>query len=113
METKMHTEEDHKKLFKRFFVNDAKICKHPSSISYMKKNDGYFWCDDTDDWIAMIYYGDKPYTTFMRAIYGKDVSVYAHGGILDEDGNVIEKMIHYHVPSSYEEMCIICDLNGI
>ena len=109
----MHTEEHHKKLVKRFFGNDAKICKHPSSISYMKKNDGYFWCDDTDDWIAMIYYGDKPYTTFMRAIYGKDVSVYAHGGILDEDGNVIEKLIHYHVPSSYEEMCIICDLNGI
>ena len=109
----MHTEEDHKKLFKRFFGNDAKICKHPSSISYMKKNDGYFWCDDTDDWIAMIYYGDKPYTTIMRAIYVKDVSVYAHGGILDEDGNVIEKMIRYHVPSSYEEMCIICDLNGI
>ena len=109
----MHTEEDHKKLFKRFFGNDAKICKHPSSISYMKKNDGYFWCDDTDDWIAMIYYGDKPYTTFMRAIYGKDVSVYAHGGILDEDGNVIEKMIRYHVPSSYEAMCIICDLNGV
>ena len=109
----MHTEEDHKKLFKRFFGNDAKICKHPSSISYMKKNDGYFWCDDTDDWIAMIYYGDKPYTTFMRAIYGKDVSVYAHGGILDENGIVIEKKIHYHVPSSYEEMCIICDLNGV
>lgn len=109
----MYTEEDHKQLFKRFFGNDAKICKHPSSISYMKKNDGYFWCDDTDDWIAMIYYGDKPYTTFMRAIYGKDVSVYAHGGILDEDGNVIEKMIRYHVPSSYEAMCIICDLNGV
>ena len=109
----MYTEEDHKKLFKRFFGNDAKICKHPSSISYMKKNDGYFWCDDTDDWIAMIYYGDKPYTTFMRTLYGKDISVYPHGGILDEDGNVIEKMIRYHVPSSYEEMCIICDLNGI
>ena len=109
----MYTEEDHKKLFKRFFGNDAKICKYPSSISYMKKNDGYFRWDKNDDWIAMNYDCNKPYTTFMRTLYGKEVSVYEHGGILNENGIVIEKKIHYHVPSSYEEMCIICDLNGI
>ena len=103
----MYTEEDHKKLFKRFFGNDAKICKYPSSISYMKKNDGYFWWDKNDDWIAMNYDCNKPYTTFMRTLYGKDVKVYFHTGIESV------KLIHYHVPSSYEEMCIICDLNGV
>ena len=102
----MYTEEDHKKLFKRFFGNDATICKYPSSISYMKKKYGYFRWDKNDDWIAMNYCGDKPYTIFMRAIYGKDIKVYVYDGV-----NV--ELIHYHVPSSYEEMCIICDLNGV
>ena len=103
----MYTEEDHKKLFKRFFGNDATICIYPSSISYMKKNDGYFRWDKNDDWIAMNYDGVEPYTTFMKTLYGKDVKVCFHTGIESV------KLIHYHVPSSYEEMCIICDLNGI
>ena len=103
----MYSEEDHKKLFKRFFGNDATICKYLSSISYMMKNDSHFLWDKTGDWIAMNYDGNKPYTTFMRALYGKDVKVCFHTGIESV------KLIHYHVPSSYEEMCIICDLNGI
>ena len=102
----MYTEEDHKKLFKRFFGNDAKICKYSSSIFYMKKNDEYFRFDENDYWIAMFYEGSKPYTLFMENLYGKDISVYVNTGIVNG------KMIHYHVPSSYEEMCIICDLNG-
>lgn len=103
----MYTEEDHKKLFKRFFGNDAKIYKYPSEISYMMKNDGYFQWDENDDYISMFYEGSKPYTSFMEDLYGKDVKVYFHTGV--ESG----KLIHYHIPSSYEEMCIICDLNGI
>ena len=77
----MYTEEDHKKLFKRFFGNDAKICKHPLSISYMKKNDGYFLWNENDDFIAKFYEGSKPYTSFMEDLYGKDVKVYFHTGI--------------------------------
>ena len=103
----MYSEEDHKKLFKRFFGNDATICKYLSSISYMMKNDSHFLWDKTGDWIAMNYDGNKPYTTFMKTLYGKDVKVCFHTGIESV------KLIHYHVPSSYEEMCIICDLNGI
>ena len=103
----MYTGKDHKKLFKRFFGNDAKICKYPSSISYMKKNDGHFLWDENDDCITMKYDGVEPYTTFIKTLYGKDVKVYFHTGIESV------KLIHYHVPSSYEEMCIICDLNGI
>ena len=51
----MYTEEDHKKLFKRFFGNDAKIYKYKSSIYYMKKNDGHFLLDKNDDWVSMNY----------------------------------------------------------
>ncbi len=103
---KMYTEEDYKKLFKRFFGNDAKICRYQSSISYMKKNDSYFRWDENDDAIFMICEGSKPYTWFMENLYGQDISVHVHD-------RVNEEVIHYHVPSSYEEMCIICDLNGI
>ena len=103
----MYTEEDHKKLFKRFFGNDTKIYKYQSSIYYMKKNDGHFLWDENDDCITMKYDGVEPYTTFMKTLYGKDVRVCFHTGIESV------KLIHYHVPSSYEEMCIICDLNGI
>ena len=102
----MYTEEDHKKLFKRFFGNDTKIYKYQSSIYYMKKNDGHFLWDKNDDCITMNYDGVEPYTSFMEILYGKDVKVYFHTGIESV------KLIHYHVPSSYEEMCIICDLNG-
>ena len=103
----MYTEEDHKKLFKRFFGNDATICKYLSSISYMMKNDSHFLWDKTGDWIAMNYDGNKLYTTFMKTLYGKDVKVCFHTGIESV------KLIHYHVPSSYEEMCSICNLNVI
>lgn len=102
----MYTEEEHRQLFKRFFGNDSKIWQSQLSFSYMMKNVGHFRWDKTDEFIVMKYDGDKPYTKFMKILYGKDVHVYVNGGILNET------MIHYHVPSSYEEMSIICDLNG-
>lgn len=55
----------------------------------------------------IIKYKGETTERFLKRIYGKDVRVYFHTGIESV------KLIHYHVPSSYEEMCIICDLNGV
>ena len=85
LEIKMYTEEEHKQLFKRFFGETATLspCEPYDDTIYMHNERYYFnWCT-TNIWI------------------GIDVVEYMYPN----------KKV-FHVPSSFEEMSILCDLAG-
>lgn len=107
----MYTEKEHKQLFKRFFGNDSSVRPYfLSENTYIMKNKyGFFkYVGITGDiGTIIVYNSSKPYTDILNSIFGKDICVFVYDGIFDK-----RKQIQFHVPSSFEEMTIICDLNG-
>ena len=104
----MYTEEEHKQLFKRFFGETATLspCEPYDDTIYMHNERYYFnWCN-TNIWIG-IDHTPKPYTQMMKFLYGKDICV-----IRDDVEYMYPNKKVFHVPSSFEEMSILCDLAG-
>lgn len=103
----MYTEEEHKQLFKRFFGKDVELKLLPFiprvSLYCMMKNEFYFLFKNSLD-IVEIGKCRNPYTKIMKILYGKDI------GITEQVDRLKFKTTYIHVPSSFEEMSIICDL---
>ena len=103
----MYTEKEHKQLFKRFFGKDVELKLLPLtpkvSLYCMMKNEFYFSFRHSFN-IVEIENCQNPYTKIMKILYGKDI-------VISEQGDRLKlKTTYIHVPSSFEEMTIICDL---
>lgn len=101
----MYTEEEHEQLFKRFFGETATLKYNDYIGVYDMRNDTSYFCSGFGR-IVYVPYSLKPYTKMMEYLYGKDIWVFVDKGF---DGKIKHVI---NVPSSFEEMSIICDLKG-
>lgn len=104
----MYTEKEHKQLFKRFFGDDTTLVKSIfNSSEYLMCNNIFNYKFVDSGKVVRVYDNtNKPYTEALKHVFGKDLRVLK--GVDIED----QQYLYFHIPSSYEEMSIICDLNG-